>query len=1230
MDEKMLDRISQAYKGELGEQSKEDAYKRIDWIRSNVKGDTVLDVGCSQGITSILLAKEGKTVVGIDSERSRIEYAENDKMSEGIGDNLTFVCDDFLCHKFDSKFDCVIMGEVLEHVFSPVLFLEKAKNLLTEDGRLIVTVPFGINPFPDHKRTYYFLEIFRQINERIYVSDIVFIESWLGLFADLSNKESKIQFDENFIEKLEDAFFKIDSRKQAGIDRVLSWHNSSNVKVETANKKINELEATLKKIKEQNEEQINKLTSLKEKYDQNIREQEKDIYDLKLLLNEKTIKLDTLRADHSARTEDLNKITSDYSDVLTRSYDLEYENKIKEYELKSLREENELTKRTLQEASSKLEEAQSDLATAKEGIEVRNKKNRDAEGKISSLELEIEKLNKTLLEYEARKEASDILQQELAQLSTELSEKEQDIREKEKKIYELLKQNKILITESEENQHNIAKLKSSIFNLQISSKKQNDIIVETEKKANELSNQLLIIKKELSIEEEKSKELNNRLYKANKENKMYERLVEVKLYNFARKIKKAIKEKKSLSSEEKSKTISIIIPTYKENEWIEQCIDSVLKQTYSPEKIEIIICVNGGNQEYYKKIRDKYHVHKNITVIFEKEKGASVARNAAIKKSKGEYIYFLDDDDYLTCGLIAELVSYADENIDIVCGKMSNLEKDGKVAENTYINNVIRQAGEGLHNDYHQLTSLFVTICGKLYRAKLLKEVFSPVNEGFTNTEDVVFWCENAYKMNKPFYVVNSNSKESYIRRVRDESLSRPSIKEKMKFYIEDRIKVIEYIEKYIFTEEIPMMHKRFVYVLIQAQENHMLNAFSNILSDIERTTAKKMISECKSQCLNKGNFSAKKGIAFCHNFSPFVDASAFVATKRLREIDSIANELICWDIICADMSAIRTKDIFFDMFFAKSQYNDRKIYGKAYWNEKAQYEWGVKSSAKIMEENKSYQYIYSRSMWPASHVAAYYYKKAHPEAFWYAEFSDPLYMTAECEVRKPSLNYDGDDSFLNNFWYDIECFVFENADKVILNNDNQKNFMKENNELLNTWDDVKYNDKCIVAPHPVISSNWCNVIKTEYRIDDSKINIAYFGSFYSNRGIDGMFELLKNKEVVLHIFSQQKYNIDSLENIDFSRVHLNDAVSQLECLNIGSKMDYLYIEENQFPGRANPYLHSKLADYVTTGTNIIAKIFCDDSPIEKYDYNRMIKVRDINDSFVCSLKKQKKIQHGN
>ena len=54
--------------------------------------------------------KKGKRSWGIDSERSRIEYAENDKSREGIGDNLTFVCDDFLSHKFDSKFDCVDHG----------------------------------------------------------------------------------------------------------------------------------------------------------------------------------------------------------------------------------------------------------------------------------------------------------------------------------------------------------------------------------------------------------------------------------------------------------------------------------------------------------------------------------------------------------------------------------------------------------------------------------------------------------------------------------------------------------------------------------------------------------------------------------------------------------------------------------------------------------------------------------------------------------------------------------------------------------------------------------------------------------------------------------------------------------------------------------------------------------------------------------------------------------------
>lgn len=59
------------------------------------------------------------------------------------------------------------------------------------------------------------------------------------------------------------------------------------------------------------------------------------------------------------------------------------------------------------------------------------------------------------------------------------------------------------------------------------------------------------------------------------------------------------------------------------------------------------------------------------------------------------------------------------------------------------------------------------------------------------------------------------------MRRITEDSLSRPDHEKAYKFYIEDRLKVIEYIEQFIFNEKIPVVHKRFVLVLIRAQEAH-------------------------------------------------------------------------------------------------------------------------------------------------------------------------------------------------------------------------------------------------------------------------------------------------------------------------------------------------------------------------------------------------------------------------
>ncbi|MFR8038960.1 MAG: methyltransferase domain-containing protein [Anaerovoracaceae bacterium] len=253
MDKKLLDRINEAYKGELGEEMKTAARERIFWICENTYGNKILDVGCSQGIVSILLAKDGKDVKGIDIESEQINYAVSELKKEDIfvQGKVSFVCGDFLEYDFkNEKFDTIIMGECLEHVFKPTMFLDKAKELLDENGKLIVTVPFGINPHPDHKRTYYFLEIFNEIDERIHISSVKFFGKWLGVIANKELSKSEFNIDTGLVKMMEDAFFSIDKNNHSillsqnkRIDKLLG-------EVEEKKKSILEISSENKKLKD--------------------------------------------------------------------------------------------------------------------------------------------------------------------------------------------------------------------------------------------------------------------------------------------------------------------------------------------------------------------------------------------------------------------------------------------------------------------------------------------------------------------------------------------------------------------------------------------------------------------------------------------------------------------------------------------------------------------------------------------------------------------------------------------------------------------------------------------------------------------------------------------------------------------------------------------------------------------------------------------------------------------
>lgn len=107
-------------------------------------------------------------------------------------------------------------------------------------------------------------------------------------------------------------------------------------------------------------------------------------------------------------------------------------------------------------------------------------------------------------------------------------------------------------------------------------------------------------------------------------------------------------------------TVSIIIPIYNVENYIEKCIDSAVNQTYG--KIEII-CVNDGSTDNSMKIvQKKVNNDIRVQIVNIENSGLSVARNIGLERAEGKYIMFLDSDDYLTLDAIENLLECAEKN----------------------------------------------------------------------------------------------------------------------------------------------------------------------------------------------------------------------------------------------------------------------------------------------------------------------------------------------------------------------------------------------------------------------------------------------------------------------------------------------------------------------------------------------------------------------------------------
>lgn len=110
--------------------------------------------------------------------------------------------------------------------------------------------------------------------------------------------------------------------------------------------------------------------------------------------------------------------------------------------------------------------------------------------------------------------------------------------------------------------------------------------------------------------------------------------------------------------------VSIIIPVYNNEQYIEECVNSILEQDYNLNKIQIIL-INDGSTDNSLNVCNQLAKQCNIiTVINQENQGVSTARNNGIKAAEGKYIMFLDSDDFISKNAIRELIEFFDQHYD--------------------------------------------------------------------------------------------------------------------------------------------------------------------------------------------------------------------------------------------------------------------------------------------------------------------------------------------------------------------------------------------------------------------------------------------------------------------------------------------------------------------------------------------------------------------------------------
>ena len=134
--------------------------------------------------------------------------------------------------------------------------------------------------------------------------------------------------------------------------------------------------------------------------------------------------------------------------------------------------------------------------------------------------------------------------------------------------------------------------------------------------------------------------------------------------------------------------LSVVIPLYNKEKYIDRCLKSLIAQDVFQDEYEIIV-INDGSKDSSEKIAQGYaDKHTNIHMFSQQNQGLSATRNRGLEIATGDYLYFLDADDYLASNVLGNLLEICEQNNLDILGFSTNETQDGSLTHSNTSNNI--------------------------------------------------------------------------------------------------------------------------------------------------------------------------------------------------------------------------------------------------------------------------------------------------------------------------------------------------------------------------------------------------------------------------------------------------------------------------------------------------------------------------------------------------------------